>query len=122
VKVAPLLSPEVLPVPADPAQLQQVLLNLVLNAKAAMPDGGELRLSTRRLGEQGGVEVVVEDTGVGMDDATRERLFQPFFSTRAGGTGLGLAIVKQILDEHRGSIRVESQPGKGSRFTVTLPG
>jgi signal transduction histidine kinase len=125
------LDPAIGTVSADTAQVQQVLLNLFLNARAAMAEGGELRVRTRGQqpgGQNGGggqgagaVEIVVQDTGVGMDEATRERLFTPFFSTRAGGTGLGLAIVKQILDEHRAAIQVESRPGEGSRFTLVFP-
>jgi two-component system sensor histidine kinase HydH len=104
--------------------MEQVLLNLVLNARHALKGGGEVRILTRgvrrRLGRRG-VELIVEDSGQGMDAETRGHIFQPFFSTRPGGTGLGLAIVKQILDEHRADIEVESEPGKGTRFLITLP-
>jgi signal transduction histidine kinase len=67
------------------------------------------------------IEIDVEDTGIGMDESTRRQLFRPFFTTRHGGTGLGLALVKRVVEDHRGAIRVESRPGRGSRFTVTLP-
>ena len=67
------------------------------------------------------IEIDVEDSGVGMDEATRRQLFRPFFTTRHGGTGLGLALVNRVVEDHRGAIRVESRPGQGSRFTVTLP-
>jgi signal transduction histidine kinase len=113
------------PVQADPLQLERVLLNLVQNAAAAIGErGGEIRIETRgvrRLLGGRALEIRVADDGCGMDTATRQRLFEPFFTTRPGGTGLGLAIVKQILDEHRGEIAVESEPGKGSVFRVTLP-
>jgi len=112
------------PARADPVQMEQVLLNLVLNARHAMKGGGEVRVLVRGvrrgLGRRG-VELIVEDGGQGMDADTRARIFQPFFSTRPGGTGLGLAIVKQILDEHRAEIDVESDPGRGTRFLITLP-
>jgi signal transduction histidine kinase len=96
-------------------------MNLLHNARDSMPphDGGEVvvRLEAR----QGAVSIVVEDTGRGMDEATRRQLFRPFFTTRHGGTGLGLAIVKRIVEEHRGAVHVDSRPGEGSRFTITLP-
>src|SRR5260370_7500053 len=84
-----------------------------------MPAGGGLSVRLRRSPDL--VEIEVEDSGVGMDEATRRQLFRPFFTTRHGGTGLGLAIVKRVVEDHRGAIRVESRPGKGSRFTLTLP-
>jgi signal transduction histidine kinase len=113
------------PVQADPQQLERVLVNLLANSAAAMAErGGEIQISARpvrRLLGRRAVEIAIADSGCGMDEGTRRRLFEPFFTTRPGGTGLGLAIVKQILDEHHGEITVESQPGQGSVFRVTLP-
>jgi len=106
-------------VEADAEEMRRALLNLFLNAREAMPDGGRLSVRLRESGA--GVEIDVEDTGHGMDEATRSQLFRPFFTTRHGGTGLGLALVKRVVEDHRGAIRVESQPGHGARFTVTLP-
>jgi signal transduction histidine kinase len=106
----------------DSDAVRQVLLNLFNNAVDAMPDGGELRLTT--IAEADRVGIVVADVGVGMDDRTRQRIFAPFFSTRAGsgaGTGLGLSISLQIVESHGGSIDVDSKPGQGSVFTVWLP-
>ncbi len=105
---------------ADAEGMRQVLVNLLYNARDSMqPDGGEVavRLEPR----EGAVALVVADGGRGMDEATRRQLFRPFFTTRHGGTGLGLAIVKRIVEEHRGSVQVESAPGAGARFTITLP-
>jgi signal transduction histidine kinase len=107
---------------ADPDALKQVLLNLINNAIEAMPEGGELGVSTRSGRDR--VGLVVRDTGAGMDGATRTRIFTPFFSTRAatgGGTGLGLSVSLQIVEGHGGNIEVESEPGRGTVFTVWLP-
>jgi signal transduction histidine kinase len=104
---------------AEPDELRAALLNLLVNARQAMPTGG--RLTVRVAPRPAGVQIEVEDTGVGMDDVTRRQLFRPFFTTRHGGTGLGLALVKRVVDDHRGAIEVESRPGRGSRFTLTLP-
>src|SRR5262249_30295575 len=98
---------------------RRALLTLSLNAREAMPAGGALSVRLRPAADL--VEIEVEDSGVGMDEATRRQLFRPFFTTRHGGTGLGLAIVKRVIEDHKGAIRVESRPGKGSRFTLTLP-
>jgi signal transduction histidine kinase len=106
----------------DPDALRQVLLNLFSNALDAMPRGGELRVRT--VVEDQRVGVVVADTGVGMSDETRRRIFAPFFSTRAGGggaAGLGLSVSMQIVQGHGGSIEVESATDHGSSFTVWLP-
>jgi two-component system NtrC family sensor kinase len=106
----------------DPDAFRQVLLNLFNNAVDAMPEGGELRVTT--LLEQERVGIVVTDVGIGMNADTRRRIFQPFFSTRAaggGGTGLGLSVSLQIVESHGGTIHVESAPGHGSVFTVWLP-
>ncbi|RLE25778.1 MAG: hypothetical protein DRJ65_07000 [Acidobacteria bacterium] len=108
-------------VDADPARLQQVVVNLIANAVQAMPDGGTLTLRTRAEGNDAVLEV--EDTGVGMDERVRERVFVPFFTTKDvnEGTGLGLAVVHGIVTAHEGSIRVDSSPGEGTRFEVCLP-
>ncbi len=110
------------PLEADPDALEQVLLNLINNAIEAMPKGGELGVSTRSGRDR--VGLVVRDTGPGMDAKTRSRIFAPFFSTRAttgAGTGLGLTVSLQIVENHGGSIEVESEPGRGTVFTVWLP-
>jgi signal transduction histidine kinase len=106
-------------VSADAEELRRALFNLFLNAREAMPTGGKLSVRLRSDGD--GVEIDVEDTGHGMDEATRRQLFRPFFTTRHGGTGLGLALVKRVVEDHKGAIRVDSRPGEGSRFTVSLP-
>jgi two-component system cell cycle sensor histidine kinase/response regulator CckA len=121
------LAPALPAIRGDPAQLRQVLLNLVLNARDAMPQGGLITLRTRLHpavgGTAAGVALVVEDSGCGMDEKTRRRIFEPFFTTkRAGqGTGLGLATVQRIVAESHGKIEVKSEPGHGTRFEVSLP-
>jgi signal transduction histidine kinase/CheY-like chemotaxis protein len=118
----------------EPAQLHTVLLNLALNARDAMPGGGVIRIETglalppRRHSEAANasaewVELVVADTGGGMDSATADRVFEPFFTTKelGQGTGLGLAAAYGIVQSHGGEITVESSPGKGSTFRVRLP-
>jgi signal transduction histidine kinase len=107
------------PILFDPDRMEQVALNLILNALEAMPEGGTLTVKTRSLPE--GVGVIFEDTGTGIDPAIRERMFEPFESTKEQGTGLGLAIVHRIVRNHGGDITVESSPGKGSRFIIRLP-
>ena len=106
---------------ADPSQLQQVLVNLAVNAVQAMPDGGRLTIRTERA--DGHVMLVVEDTGIGMSEEVKRQIFVPFFTTKDvdEGTGLGLAVVHGIVSAHGGSIKVESEPGRGSRFEVLLP-
>ena len=130
------LSPELWLVKADPSQIEQILINLVVNASDAMPDGGELFIETgnaeldtsfiqsnpnARPGSF--VKLVVRDTGCGMDEHTQARIFEPFFTTkqRGKGTGLGLATVFGIVQEAGGWIEVESAPGRGSAFTMYLP-
>jgi len=115
---------------ASRSQLQQVLLNLVLNARDAMPEGGRLRIGLAPVVDEEGeigvgwVRLQVQDTGVGIPDALRDRVFEPFFTTkpRDRGTGLGLAVVAAVVEDHRGRIRVDSEPGGGTRFTIELQG
>lgn len=114
------LAPDLPHIRTDRNRLRQVLWNLVANARQAMPDGGQLTLSTR-----GGnsVEICVRDTGVGMSADVLERIFEPFFTTKqhSGGTGLGLSVSRSIIAALGGSISVQSQPGLGSVFTIELP-
>jgi signal transduction histidine kinase len=115
------LDPRLPDVVADPSQLQQVLVNLVVNAVQAMPNGGTLTIRTGLA--DGSVTLEVDDTGIGMSDEIKGRIFLPFFTTKDidQGTGLGLAVVHGIVTAHGGTIRVDSTPGRGSRFTVELP-
>ena len=108
---------------ADPAQIEQVLLNLALNARDAMPSGGTLKITCRHLEEAERVELRVADTGHGMDDATRRSAFEPFFTTkpRKQGTGLGLALVQGIVEASGGTILLQSAPGRGAEFTLSWP-
>lgn len=136
IEVNVVLAGDLWPVMADEGNIQQVLMNLALNARDAMPEGGSLTIRTENVapadesrceaGECGAGRLVclsVEDTGIGMDEATRARIFEPFFSTKgpAKGTGLGLAVVYGIVEQHRGWIDVESTPGRGSAFRICLP-
>jgi CheY-like chemotaxis protein len=115
----------------DPAQIVQVVLNLVVNARDAMPRGGELEIRTRNLEDAeperlarggGAVRLSVRDTGIGMDDATRARIFEPYFTTKGEkGTGLGLSTVYGIVEQSGGVLSVESRLGAGSTFSVVLP-
>jgi len=119
---------EVPKVLANPGQIQQVLLKLMVNARQAMPDGGRLILRIATTPSRQSVSLLVRDTGCGMTREVMERMFEANFSTKAGpdetgkgGTGLGLAACREILEAHRGRIRVESSPGKGTGITIRLP-
>jgi signal transduction histidine kinase len=106
---------------ADRDQLIQVLINLVMNSVHAMPEGGRLRLSLAR--ENNHVRLGVSDTGHGMPEETRSKIFDPFFTTKdfGKGTGLGLTVVKGIIEEHGGTIAVESAVDRGTTFWIRLP-
>jgi signal transduction histidine kinase len=114
---------ELTPVPqiaARAAELREVLTNLLLNAVEAMPQGGQLTLRTWV--EGGKVCIAVNDTGVGMTAEVQRRLFDPFFTTKgARGTGLGLSVSQALIKGHRGTLTVDSEPGRGSTFTIRLP-
>jgi CheY-like chemotaxis protein len=108
---------------ADQIQLEQVVMNLVLNARDAIRGHGQITVSVTAAPGEGFAELSVADTGIGMDDKIRERIFEPFFTTKeiGKGTGLGLATVYGIVQQSGGSITVHSRPGCGSVFTVYLP-
>ncbi len=116
----------------DPDQLSQVFVNVIANAIDASPKRAPVRISTEVVGIASGgddedvgnkklARIKISDRGAGMDKATLDRMFEPFFSTKKRGTGLGLAIVRQIVEQHGGAINVESEPGKGTRFVIDLP-
>ncbi len=113
--------------PVVPAQIEQILLNLVINARQAMPSGGRLTLDVRENARTQMAEIRVTDSGVGIPPEQLRLIFEPFYTTKEpdehghGGTGLGLSVCRQIIEQHNGRIRVESQLGKGSTFTVKLP-
>ncbi|MBI5623967.1 MAG: response regulator [Elusimicrobia bacterium] len=131
------MQPSLWPVKMDCGQLEQVLLNLLVNARDAMPDGGKLVMATRQLTVGAGnapdphapkqpgryVQLEVRDTGVGMDEGTLSRVFEPFFTTKepGRGTGLGLTTVMSIVAQYQGHIAVESRPGRGTCFRIYLP-
>jgi signal transduction histidine kinase len=112
------LTPDLPPVAADPEQLGRALGNLVLNAIDAMPQGGTLTIRT--CSNNGAVRVEVSDTGEGLTQEECERLFTPYYTTKAHGTGLGLAIVQSVVADHKGKIAVASEPGKGTTFRIDL--
>jgi signal transduction histidine kinase len=103
----------------DARLMRQALLNVLLNAVQAMPSGGTLAVSARR--EGGAVRLEVADTGAGIPEEVRHRVFEPFFTTRPTGTGLGLAVVKRIAEDHRAPVAIESVEGGGTRFVLLLP-
>jgi PAS domain S-box-containing protein len=130
------LAPDLGPVMADEGNVEQVIMNLVINARDAIPRGGTIRLRTenREISEEASKHIqdgyagrfsciIVEDTGVGMDRTTVQHIFEPFFTTKGPGkgTGLGLSVAYGIIKQHQGWITVSSEPGKGSSFTVYLP-
>lgn len=135
IELVTLPAPEPAPVKADPHQLEQVLLNLAVNAHDAMPEGGKLTITTATVAlakaEAGRYELepgryvrlVVSDTGVGISAEDQARIFEPFFTTKnvGEGTGLGLAICFEIIKQHQGSIQVETAPGQGTTFEIYLP-
>jgi signal transduction histidine kinase len=109
------------PIKLDPDQMQQVFLNLLLNARDAMPDGGKLDISIKQ--SDGHVEMVFADTGGGIDTEVKDKVFDPFFTTKGPtrGTGLGLSICYSIIKDHGGTIEIESEKNRGTKFIIKIP-
>jgi two-component system sensor histidine kinase HydH len=101
--------------------MNQVLLNLYINAVAALEKGGTLAVSVKDTARKDGVEIRVKDNGTGIDEALLDQIFDPYFTSRPTGTGLGLSIVHRIIENLGGSIRVESKKGAGACFIINLP-
>jgi len=123
IRVRKYLSEDLPRVLADAGAMKRAIANLVDNAAEAMQDSlvKEIQISTSAAGERDVVEIVIADTGHGVTPDLKEKLFLPYFSTKKRGTGLGLAIVSRIIEDHRGSIRVEENRPVGARFTLELP-
>ena len=117
------LTHDPLTIRANKTEIRQILWNLMLNAVQAMPDGGVLKVDARplRVGEREGAEISIGDTGCGIEEQQFSKIFDPFYTTRDAGTGLGLAVVNRILEAYGGKIYMQSEPGKGSVFTIWLP-
>lgn len=119
VELSPHLASDLPAVRIDKSLFRQVLMNLALNAQQAMPSGGLLELQTWM--KDGRVCLSLIDNGAGMNEATREKMFEVFYSTKPGGSGLGLPTVRRIVEAHHGTIAGESELGRGTRFTISLP-
>jgi len=119
IDLSPYLAPDLPLVSVDENLIRQVLANLVRNAQQAMPDGGQIDVQTALVGDR--VTLSVIDTGKGMDERARKKAFDPFFSTKSNGSGLGLPTVRKIIEAHGGTISCESEPGRGTKFTIELP-
>jgi two-component system, NtrC family, sensor kinase len=121
VKISTNLDEDLQNIQADEVQMSQVLVNLITNAIHAMPNGGEVIISTKNKSKQ--ISLVVRDNGTGMTKEVKDKIFEPFFTTKAvgHGTGLGLSVVQGIIDSHKGRISVTTAPGKGSKFEIVLP-
>jgi two-component system sensor histidine kinase HydH len=112
-------APGVPVIPLDRELVKQALLNLMLNAEQAMPEGGHIILQTRMEGDSVCLDVI--DTGKGIEPDDLKKIFRPFHTTKPGGTGLGLATTRKIVRAHGGEIDVQSEPGRGTKFTIRLP-
>lgn len=105
--------------PVDDELLSQALLNIVVNAQQAMPEGGKITITTRDCGDH--IILSVADTGVGITPEDQERILKPFYSTKRSGTGLGLSITDRLIQAHGGKIEFSTKPGQGTAFTISLP-
>lgn len=119
--------PDGLPkVKADPNQIKQVFINLLTNSAEAMPEGGTITIDAHvaeNIRKEKIIQVIIVDTGPGISEEDRERVFDPFYTTKkkSGGTGLGLSVVKGIIEKHKGDIKMQNEPGKGAKVTIELP-
>ena len=121
IRIMRLLDRRIFSVTADPFQMQQVFVNLLINAGEAMPQGGTVTVRTSLDPLAQTVQITVTDSGEGMDPGLAEKIFQPFYTTKSKGTGLGLSITKRLVEQHHGSIRVTNNRDRGVSFTVILP-
>ncbi|MHB8844493.1 MAG: ATP-binding protein [Nitrospirota bacterium] len=121
IKIVKLLDPRIWSIMADPLQLQQVFMNLIVNAAEAMPQGGMVTVRSSYDGASHALQVAVSDTGEGVDPGMVDRIFQPFYTTKAKGTGLGLSITKRLIEQHGGTIHAANNLDRGATFLVTLP-
>jgi two-component system sensor histidine kinase HydH len=124
IEIKSFISADLPPVLLDADLFKQAILNLMLNAEQAMPQGGEITIQAVPEEAGGAVSMVclsLIDTGKGMSEEVLAKVFQPFFSTRPGGTGLGLPTTRRIVEGHGGTIDVQSEPGRGTKFTIRLP-
>ena len=119
IEISPHLASDLPLIRADRSLFRQMLLNLALNAQQAMPEGGIMELQTQF--DEGAIQLALIDNGVGMDETTQAKLFDVFFSTKVGGSGLGLPTVRKIVEAHQGRIVCQSEPGRGTRFVISLP-
>lgn len=112
---------------ANSSQIQQILMNLIVNARQAMEEGGRLKLCIRENKEEDWAEISVGDSGCGISDEQLQKIFEPYFTTKTadaggqGGTGIGLSVCRKIIEAHKGRMRVESKVGQGTTFTLKLP-
>jgi signal transduction histidine kinase len=109
------------PLKMDQDLVYRAFLNILVNSVQAMPSGGTLRVTTGVTRSPAGVRITISDTGMGMNEEKRQKIFTPFYTDKNRGTGLGLAIVKNIIDSHHGTIEVQSEEGEGTTFTIVLP-
>src|SRR5262249_20864698 len=121
IEIKPYVPADLPPVLLDREMFKQALLNLMLNAEQAMPRGGELTIEAAASPTPGGVCLSLIDTGTGMSPDVLARVFEPFFSTKRGGTGLGLPTTRKIIEAHGGTIEAQSEVGRGTKFTISLP-
>ena len=121
IRVSTRLDPALAPIVGDASTLQQVLLNLITNAREAMESGGEIRIETGAAERPGWVRVAVTDTGPGIPAEHLSKVFDPFYTTKRSGTGLGLSVSYGIVQDHHGTIDVQSVPGRGTTFVLAFP-
>jgi signal transduction histidine kinase len=121
IKIVARLQPALAPILGDAATLHQVLMNLLTNAREAMPNGGQISIETAPAERPGWIRLLVADTGAGIPAEDVSRIFDPFFTTKRTGTGLGLSVTYGIIQEHGGTVDVQSRPGAGTTFILSFP-